>query len=321
MKPTKYFALLISFFLAAASSMSRAQAPGVPIERNEISLKDEALIRKASSLREAGRLLDDKKVTAALGHLRPAKIELKPASTQKLEPREIAALARRALVRVGWFYKCPHCDHWHVNVSAGYAISEDGIVVTCHHCVAPDSHKMREGYLVATNAEGDVFPVKEVLAADAAMDTAVVRVDAAGLTPLALHDQSHPGDAAWCLSDPMNRPSYFSAGLVNRFYWKEHDPAADASTFVGARHLRMNVSTDWAYGSSGAAVLDSCGNVIAHVSRILPLTSEDGSSGSKSKSKDDGEKEEISTLIVLHEAIPARAVKLLLNHPAATLNR
>jgi hypothetical protein len=55
MKPTKYFALLISVFLAAASSMSRAQAPGVPIERNEISLKDEALIRKASSLREAGR--------------------------------------------------------------------------------------------------------------------------------------------------------------------------------------------------------------------------------------------------------------------------
>jgi hypothetical protein len=61
--------------------------------------------------------------------------------------------------------------------------------------------------------------------------------------------------------------------------------------------------------------------VIAHVSRILPLTSEDGSSGSKSKSKDDGEKEEISTLIVLHEAIPARVVKLLLNHQAAPLNR
>jgi hypothetical protein len=321
MKPTKYFALLISFFLAAASSMSRAQAPGVPIERNEISLKDEALIRKASSLREAGRLLDDKKVTAALGHLRPAKIELKPASTQKLEPREIAALARRALVRVGWFYKCPHCDHWHVNVSAGYAISEDGIVVTCHHCVAPDSQKMREGYLVATNAEGEVFPVKEVLAADAKMDTAVVRVDATGLTALALHDQSHPGDAAWCLSDPMNHPGYFSAGLVNRFYWKEHDPAANATSFVGARHLRMNLSTDWAYGSSGAAILDSCGNVIAHVSQILPLTSEDGTPATKSKAKDDGEKAEISTLIVLHEAIPARAVKLLLNHQAAPLNR
>ena len=33
-------------------------------------------------------------------------------------------------------------------------------------------------------------------------------------------------------------------------------------------HLRVNVSTDWAPGSSGSAVLDQCGNVIGHVSTI-----------------------------------------------------
>ena len=36
--------------------------------------------------------------------------------------------------------------------------------------------------------------------------------------------------------------------------------------------LRLNVSTDWAPGSSGAAVLDERGNVIGHVSTISPMS-------------------------------------------------
>jgi serine protease Do len=296
--------------ITALPAMLHSQAPGVPIERNHQSLNDSVLIGKASLLKERGQLLTKAQVTAALKKLKPELLDLPPASTTKLEPHTIAERARKALVRVGWFYKCGHCDHWHVNISAGYALTPDGIVVTCHHCISPDQHEMREGYLLATDTEGNALPVSAVLAADKDLDTAIIRVEARNLAPLPLSDLSRPGDAAYCYSDPMNHLGYFSSGMVNRYYWKEESLHADPTKLNGAKHLRLNISTDWAYGSSGAAVLDACANVIGHVSQINALT-DDIRSSKSTTGKDAEESGGKETLMVLHEAIPARAVKLL----------
>jgi hypothetical protein len=97
----------------------------------------------------------------------------------------------------------------------------------------------------------------------------------------------------------------------------------------------MHVSTDWAPGSSGAPVLDACGNVVGHVAVIsslqkkpstpvpaprTPKAGKDANSGDDSK---DGKDEDHApapiappsgsgaTMITLHEAVPARAVRLL----------
>lgn len=52
--------------------------------------------------------------------------------------------------------------------------------------------------------------------------------------------------------------------MVNRFYYQD---AKDR------RGVRMEVSTDWAPGSSGSAVVDECANVIGFVSAIQPASS------------------------------------------------
>jgi hypothetical protein len=75
----------------------------------------------------------------------------------------------------------------------------------------------------------------------------------------------------FCLSDPLDERGYFSEGIVNRFYWKRA-PKGDLESLDALKNLRVNVSTDWAPGSSGAAVLDQCGNAIGHVSTISPLS-------------------------------------------------
>ena len=72
------------------------------------------------------------------------------------------------------------------------------------------------------------------------------------------------GDSVWCLSDPRGERGYFSTGIVNRFVER---------TVGDARGRRINVSTDWAPGSSGAAILDEAGNVIGHVATIRALFS------------------------------------------------
>jgi hypothetical protein len=74
----------------------------------------------------------------------------------------------------------------------------------------------------------------------------------------------YPGDGAWCYSDPLGRASYFSEGVVNRFYYQEGKDR---------RGARMEVSTDWAPGSSGSAVVDECANAIGFVSAIQPASS------------------------------------------------
>ena len=154
-----------------------------------------------------------------------------------------------------------------MNLAGGYVITDDGAAVTCYHCVEPKESSMREGYLIALDADNNVLPVTAILGCDKIMDAAIVRVAGKDLTPLALNDRVAPGDPVYLYSDPMHVAGYFSSGMVNRFFWKI-GRSGDPTTLGGAKRFRLNVSTDWAPGSSGAAILDACGNAVGHVSVI-----------------------------------------------------
>ena len=119
-------------------NLARAQAVGVPIERDEILTDDVPLVAKATALKQAGKLLGIKQVNAALKSPDPAPLVLLSPLHSRLEPRALAELGRKALVRVGWFYLEKGTKQWHVNLADGYAITADGAVATCHHCVAPE---------------------------------------------------------------------------------------------------------------------------------------------------------------------------------------
>jgi S1-C subfamily serine protease len=164
---------------------------------------------------------------------------------------------------------------------------------------------MREGFLIASTFEGELLPVSEILAADKATDTCILRVKSPKLLePLPLNVNVRPGDDAWCLSDPLGRDGYFTKGIVNRFFQHVHPGRKRPEP------IRMNVSTDWAPGSSGAAVLDTCGNAIGHVSLIN--AEEDDAPGD---SKDDPRASGGGTLIVFHDAVRAADVLALIKAP------
>ena len=234
-----------------------AQAPGVNIVRDRGEQFD-LLVKKGNQLREAGKLLSLETVEGQLSR-KSCELKLPKASTKKLTSREIWQRAHDAHVRVGWHYLCKKCDKWHQNLAGGYFITADGTVATCYHVAEPGA-EFREGYLVAATEDGTLLPVIEVLAANETADTCILRVNVdSPVKPLPLNSVVYPGDAAWCYSDPLGRSSYFSQGMVNRFFEVRRR---------GKPTPRMDVSTDWAPGSSGAAVLDECGNAIGHVSEI-----------------------------------------------------
>ncbi len=304
---------IIAIIAALALSLDlSAQAPGVPIEQNQLSMKDATLIAKAQALIDEGNLLSKDQVIAAMKVLPSVVIPLPAANTKPLEPREIAKRARKALVRVGWSYICTRCDKRHVNLAGGYAITEDGVVATCWHCIAPEKQDMREGHLIASDADGNLMAVTAVLGFDKELDTAIIRVPAGRFSPLPLNDQSSVGDAAFVFSDPMEYAGYFSAGIINRFYWGKGQSQRDADTLASARQLRLNVSTDWAPGSSGAAVLDNCGNAIGHVAVINVVSKDSSARPSANQNGQKNTPRAKEAMIVMHEAVPARGVKLLL---------
>lgn len=321
----KTLCLASAAVLLACQTNLLAQGANVPIEENQRSNNDAGLIAKAKALKDAGKLiLDLDAVATALDKPTPEPVTLPPVSHERLEPEAIAATARKALMRVGWLCLCTRCDRWHLNLAGGYAIAVDGVVATCHHVVLPDKQSMREGYLVAADTAGQIYPVTGILAADKDMDIAIIRIDAQQLNALPIHDQSAPGAAAYLFSDPLGVAGYFSTGIVNRYYWKSRRKPADANTLKGARYLRMHVSTEWGPGSSGAAVLDCYANVIGHVSMISPRSyGEKGGKTEKSPpppTPPDPEKRaappahepDQETILVLHEAIPARGLVLML---------
>jgi Trypsin-like peptidase domain len=261
---------MLSIFTAATIVVgvsAFAQAPGVVIERQGGSA-DSAIIEKASALREAGKLkLTIEATKKQLETPVPAAVALPAPNTHPLSGRDVASRARAAHVRLGWFYLCKNCSKWHINLAGAYAIATDAIA-TCHHCVEPKTGEMREGYLIGVDHRGEVFPVTAILAKSASMDAAILRVEGITLDPLPFNDNVAPGDPAFCYSAPLGQAGYFSEGIVNRFVY-QGIPLRPPNDL---KRLRVNVSTDWAPGSSGSAVLDQCGNAIGHVSTMTPLS-------------------------------------------------
>jgi hypothetical protein len=281
-----------------------AQAPGVPL----CSLAGQEPPYKARLLNATRDLYskgDALKMDQARKQLTrtSCQLALPAASAKKLPARQICAAARHSHLRVGWTYLCDKCGKWHLNLSGGYALTSNGAVATCFHVVNPGLG-MREGCLVAVDEAETVLPVVEVLAANRDSDACIVRVRGGHFKALPLNTNVYPGDAAYCYSDPAQHRDYFSAGIVNRFYQLSVTRPAGARFSPGGIPTRMNVSADWAPGSSGSAVLDDCGNAIGHVVSISTVRDEPTSKGQDSR--DEGR-----AAIVFHEAVSARDVLLL----------
>lgn len=323
---------------ATLAAPALAQAPDVPIRaqtQQGLRAEDESIGKQIAAL-----IADDKLATTATveGWCKaptPRVLQLPNPHTQELTPPAIAERARKAHLRVGWCYLCTHCDHWHTAMGCGYALTADGAIATCAHVLERPPMEVRDARLIVVTADGVVHPVASVLACDADMDAAIVTLDVAAaaspLVPLPLATDVRPGDRAYCWSRPLEQRDFFGSGMVNRFYLdrdvaEEH--GRDSLPFLAA--VRMDVDMPWAPGSSGAALLDQCGNAIGHVSEIRPLSNgmpapgmpgamtaaEMAERGEEQASELDepatlGDLEARNTMITLHTAVPVRGVQFL----------
>lgn len=151
-------------------------------------------------------------------------------------PEEIAARAMRSVVAI----RGPR------GAGAGFIVRRRGWIATSYHVIAG------QGALVVTIPERGELPVVEVIAADAARDLAIVRVDAEDLPVLRLGDSAavREGEPVIAVGRPQGLEEPVSRGQIS-----------DVQELSGAPTL-FHVSAPIVPGSSGAPLLDRRGRVI-----------------------------------------------------------
>lgn len=311
--------LFVVWLWAASSGL--AQAPGVVIEEWLNREQYAALLKKALALRESGKLTPGEKLKQYFQEPEPGRIRTVAPHAAPLDPTLLARRARDIRLWIMALYICPKCSDWHLqDFAAAYAVAPD-VLVTCEHAFSERMKQQpkegfKESYLVVRDSQNRLVGVKSILAVNAVMDAALVRVDPPNLIPVPLNDQLAPGDPVFCYSDPLGQAGYFSDGILNRFYWRP-DRRGSPDSLEQLSYLRVNFGTDWAPGSSGAPILDQCGNVAGHVSSIHPLSRpQPDVEMTQNKPEEKDPKQPASKfnppLITVHEGIPARGVMALI---------
>lgn len=266
----KIIVLLLTVMLLAAAE---AQSQRFVINDDEYADKVEHSCKR---LLETHKLVSLNTLRRQV-RLKGCAVKLPPCAHQKLSPSEIYDRLRASTLAVGSYYKCPDCGGWHFNAGAGFVVADGGVVSTCCHVVLPDDEEIKESYLVAADAAGRVFPVQSVLAADLDADTCLIKIDAP-LQALPLRSGVRVGEPVFCLSHPGGYYFMFTQGMVSRVNERRDEAVDDQGQTNGLLTrpiLMLNVTSEFAPGSSGAPIADEDGNVVGQVSSIAEASEVD----------------------------------------------
>ena len=195
-------------------------------------------------------------------------------SDHALAPTELADTLRHSTVAMGLRYQEPHSKKWRFMIGAtAFAVAPETLS-TSLHVMTIDPSLMCEAQAVAVTEDGKVLPVTEIIASSDRADTCLIKVPGLALPALPLRGGVRPGEPIWCMSHPDGFAYMFTGGQVARIsrdrYDEKHQPA-----------LHVEVTAEYCPGSSGGAVTDAAGNVVAQVSSINNydgFTSKDGKS-------------------------------------------
>jgi len=178
----------------------------------------------------------------------------------QLSPEELYASCRDSVVLVGAVYKCKKCAHWHAMSASGFALSDDGLIVTSRHVVSSNAQCEALGIMTR---DGRLFPVKEVVASDPVNDLVILRTDATGLRPLPVAADIPVGAPVYAIHHANPNLYAFTQGAVIGKFMDSRQQRQPARTLA--------ISADYAPGSSGGPILDQYGAVAGIICSVSPV--------------------------------------------------
>ena len=227
--------------------------------------------KEADQLAKEGKLVTYTQLAKSLPKSR-AELALPAVAESPHSPTELAETLRHSTVAMGLRYQEPHSKKWRFMIGATAFSVAPETLSTSLHVMTIDPTMMREAQAVAVTEDGKVFPVTEIIASSDRADTCLIRVPGLKVPSLPLRGGVRPGEPIWCMSHPDGFSFMFTGGQVARIsrdrYDEKHQPV-----------LHVEVTAEYCPGSSGGAVTDAVGNVVAQVSSINNydgFTSRDG---------------------------------------------
>ena len=244
---------------------------------------------------EGTRLFDSKKTTPMkdlVSQLSRKQCDLAPAApaSRPATAAEVYAQCRAGVVVMGGLYKCDKCGHNHCVLASGFFLTESGIAVTNYHVV----NSPKNLTLLAATADGKVYAVKSVLAANQASDVAIVQVDGSGFTPLPVVADAPVGSDVLVLSHPDGRFFTLTRGIVSRYGRAMGDRRGPPV---------LQITAEYARGSSGAPVLSMAGEVVGVVSSTQSIY----------YNNDHTKQEDLQ--MVVNQCVPAEEILKLIKRP------
>lgn len=182
-----------------------------------------------------------------------------------MTPEELYRSRYESALMFGKMYSCGECPKMHVSlIATATPVTADGVCLTNYHMIHPivsGDPALCKGdsvYFVA-DRDGQCYPVIEVLAYSRDQDATVIRVDTRGnsLQAIPLGNPAETGQHINLISHPKQMLYTYTQGYVTRntLYNYPNRPILDL----------MEISADFAEGSSGGPIMDDCGNLVAMV--------------------------------------------------------
>ncbi len=204
---------------------------------------------------KGGESVETGKLLAGLKKKRASvKLSQLPQSYPQLSNSEVYRRARKATLVFGRVYQCDKCDLWHGSSSGAVVIDPSGIAITNYHVM----DQPKAGAFGAMTSEGEVFAVTQVLAASEKDDLALVqlakREDGSDFDYVPLSEGDPVGTELRVVSHPDGRFYTLSEGVIARYFVDQN-----------SRTNRVQITADYARGSSGSGVFNMQGELIGVV--------------------------------------------------------
>lgn len=201
------------------------------------------------------------------------KIVLPKAGDKLLSSEEIYEKRSKGVIMVGTYYNCGNCSKMHTSLASGAVLNENGICITNYHVLegiieASESSKSRDSIAFISTIGGKIFPITDILSYSKAGDAVIFKIDTKGekLTAIPFGVSAKTGSKVHAITHPNGFHYFYSEGVVARnVNYGKQGPDGD----------RMEITADYAKGSSGGPILDSYGNLIGMVSTTRSIYYED----------------------------------------------
>lgn len=192
-------------------------------------------------------------------------IVLSAPDTQELTPSQLYSKRMDGALIFGKMYVCNECPRLHISlIATASAVTADGVCLTNYHMVHPivsgdPSLCTGDSVYFVADRDGVCYPVTEIMAYSRDEDAAVIRVDTRGnkLSAIPLGNPAQTGQHINLISHPKQMVYTYTQGYVTRntVYNYPNRPVLDL----------MEISADFAEGSSGGPIMDDQGNLVAMV--------------------------------------------------------